>query len=244
MFGVPASNLYGSSFQVDFSNVTERIMSPPPRNGGISSSSASLAVEDADPGRAVQLVPGHHVEVAVERLHVDRHVIRRLRAVDEHRHARARARARSISSTGLMVPERVRHVRHGHEPASARRRAPRTRRACSSPRSSIGTTRSRAPRSSQSICHGTMFEWCSIAEISTSSPARTIVYRGRPDQPGRRSPGHQPDRRRARHGGLRARPQPGEGRPQGPGHLRAVLRQRASCPRTTCSATRAPASSR
>ena len=63
-------------------------------------------------------------------------------------------------------------------------------------------------------------------------------------EPGRRPPGHQPDRGRARHGGLRARPQPREGRPQGPGHRRAVLRQRRWCPRRTCSARRAPASSR
>ena len=42
MSGVPASNLCGSVFQVDFSKVTELIMSPPPRNGGIDSRSASL----------------------------------------------------------------------------------------------------------------------------------------------------------------------------------------------------------
>ena len=36
----------------------------------------------------------------------------------------------------------------------------------SSPRSLIGATRSRAPASPQTICHGTMFEWCSMAEIN------------------------------------------------------------------------------
>ena len=41
MFGVPASNLNGSSFQVDFSKVTEAIMSPPPCHGGIASRSAA-----------------------------------------------------------------------------------------------------------------------------------------------------------------------------------------------------------
>ena len=40
MCGVPASNLYGSTFQVLFSKLTEEIMSPPPRNGGIASSCA------------------------------------------------------------------------------------------------------------------------------------------------------------------------------------------------------------
>ena len=32
---------------------------------------------------------------------------------------------------------------------------------------------SRAPRSWHSSCHGTTFEWCSIAVISTTSPAPT-----------------------------------------------------------------------
>ena len=39
------------------------------------------------------LWPGERVEVAVERLHVDRHVRHRLRAVDQHRDAAARAPA-------------------------------------------------------------------------------------------------------------------------------------------------------
>jgi hypothetical protein len=42
MFGVPASNLYGRSFQVERSKVTLRIMSPPPMNGGIASSRAAF----------------------------------------------------------------------------------------------------------------------------------------------------------------------------------------------------------
>ena len=50
--------------------------------------------------------------------------------------------------------------------------------------------------------------------------------RGLPHRPRRRPPGHQPARGRARHGGLRARPQPRQDGPQGAGHLRALLRQR------------------
>ena len=53
-----------------------------------------------------------------------------------------------------------------------------------------------------------------------------LVDRGRRDRPRRRPPGHQPARRRARHGGLRARPQPRQDRPARPGHRRAVLRRR------------------
>ena len=74
-------------------------MSPPPWNGGIASSSARLAVEHADAGRAVELVPGGDVEVAAERLHVDRHVRRRLRAVDQDRHA-----ARVRDADDLLAP--------------------------------------------------------------------------------------------------------------------------------------------
>ena len=68
-------------------------------------------------------------------------------------------------------------------------------------------------------------------------------HRGLPHRPRRRPPGHQPARRRARHGGLRARPQPRQDGPEGAGHRRAVLRQRAWCPRRTSSARRARASS-
>ena len=52
---------------------------------------------------------------------------------------------------------------------------------------------------------------------------------GRPDRPGRRGrPGPQPARGRARDGRLRARPQPGQDRPEGAGHRRAVLRRGAA----------------
>ena len=44
-----------------------------------------------------------------------------------------------------------------------------------SPSSSMGTDRRRAPFSSHSICQGTMFEWCSSPDTSTSSPARIFV---------------------------------------------------------------------
>ncbi len=49
--------------------------------------------------------------------------------------------------------------------------------------------------------------------------------------------------RRARHGGLRARPQPRQDRSGRAGHRRAVVHRRARCPPRTCSARRAWASS-
>ena len=54
--------------------------------------------------------------------------------------------------------------------------------------------------------------------------------RGRAHRPRRRPQGHQPARRRARHGGLRARPQPRQDRPARPGHRRAVLRPTSRVP--------------
>ena len=55
---------------------------------------------------------------------------------------------------------------------SCGRRAARSNAATSSePSSRIGATTSRAPVRSHSSCQGTMFEWCSSAVISTSSPA-------------------------------------------------------------------------
>ena len=67
--------------------------------------------------------------------------------------------------------------------------------------------------------------------------------RGGADRPGRRAPGHLAARRRARHGGLRARPQPRQDRPARAGHRRAVLQPTSGCRRRTSSARRARASS-
>ena len=39
----------------------------------------------------------------------------------------------------------------------------------------MGMTRSLAPFSSHNICQGTILEWCSIAEMTISSPAFTFL---------------------------------------------------------------------
>ena len=130
-----------------------------------------LPEQHADAGRTVELVPGRDVEVAAERLDVDRHVVRRLRSVDQDRDA-ARVRERDDVLDRIDRAERVGHVRDRRRSWSAARSAARARSTIRAPRSSIGATRSRAPRSSQMICHGTMFEWCSIAEMTISSPGR------------------------------------------------------------------------
>ena len=61
-------------------------MWPPIRNGSIACRRLPPAPEGADPARPAHLVAGDREEVAVERLHVDAHVRRRLRRVaDEDR---------------------------------------------------------------------------------------------------------------------------------------------------------------
>ena len=64
--------------------------------------------------------------------------------------------------------------------------------------------------------------------------ARRPGDRGGQDRSGRRRQGHQPAAGRARHEGLRVRQAPEEARPEGAGHVGAVLRQRARARRTTC----------
>ena len=49
MSGVPASNLYGMSFQSERRRWTSRIMSPPAMNGGIASSSSRRAHSAPEP---------------------------------------------------------------------------------------------------------------------------------------------------------------------------------------------------
>ena len=94
MLPVPASKRPGGAWNVVFSNVTSSIMLPPPCQGGIASSTLALAVDHADAGRGEHLVAGEDEEVAVERLHVDRHVRDRLRAVDQHAWRRGGAPSR------------------------------------------------------------------------------------------------------------------------------------------------------
>ncbi len=78
----------------------------------------------------------------------------------------------TISATGLMVPSAF----ESWVMATSRVRgptSPRNSSILSAPASSIGATRRRAPTDSHSICHGTMFEWCSMADSRTSSPGPT-----------------------------------------------------------------------
>ena len=134
----------------------------PPGTGGIASSCSSRPYSTPIPDGPYTLCPGERVEVAAQVLDVDAAVGGALRAVHEDGDAalvRHVARSRRI---GIPRAERVRDVRDrddlrpGTRGALSRRRAGAPRRRRSGPRAAV------APFSSQTICHGTMFEWCSI----------------------------------------------------------------------------------
>ena len=80
--------------------------------------------------------------------------------------------ASTISRTGLTVPREfatwVMDTKRVRGPSIARYSS-----ITSAPSSSMGTTRSFAPVCSQRSCHGTMFEWCSMWEMTISSPSRS-----------------------------------------------------------------------
>ena len=112
---------------------------------------------------------GEDVEVAVERLHVDRHVRDGLRAVDQHARAVA-VRHRDHLGRRRDGAERVRDLGERHEP---RARAEQLLVLVEEhlPASSTGATRSFAPFSAASCCQGTMLAWCSSQVMTISSPS-------------------------------------------------------------------------
>ena len=114
-------------------------------------------------------MPGEGVEVAIQLLHVHAQVRHRLGAVEQHGDA---------PGVG-QVDDRLDRVDRAQRVGDVGQRdelRPRRQQALELVQeqfagSLIGTTRSRAPFSSQSICQGTMLEWCSIQVMRTSSPA-------------------------------------------------------------------------
>ena len=128
-----------------------------------------FAVEHADPGRAVKLVAGEGVKIAIDVAHVDVEMHRRLRAVEQHRNAARMRDAASTSFAGTSVPSMfdiwvmatslVRGV-SSFSNSSMRKW----------PSSSTGAHLITAPWRSRRKCHGTMLEWCSMIESTISSP--------------------------------------------------------------------------
>ena len=80
----------------------------------------------------------------------------------------------AISRTGLTVPRAFETCVTATTRVRGERMSSRAWRR-NSPALFIGMTRRFARFSWHRICHGTMFEWCSMAETMTSSPACTCV---------------------------------------------------------------------
>ena len=170
MFGVPASNLYGISFQVERSRVTVRIMSPPPMNGCMVSSTSIRPQSTPTPvGPSILCAEKARKSQPSSCTSTGRWGT--LCAPSMSTSAPWSCASRVSSRTGTMVPSAfdmcvtlssfVRSVISFR--ASSR---------SSVPSGSMGMNLSTMPRSSRSSCHGTMFEWCSISESTTSSPSR------------------------------------------------------------------------
>ena len=87
---------------------TSRIISPPPRNGGIASSSSARAQSAPMPLGPQHLVGGERDEVGVPRLHVGGDVRHVLARVDEHERV---VRVRGVGERPDLV-DRAEHVRH------------------------------------------------------------------------------------------------------------------------------------
>ena len=102
--GVPASNFQGMSLKSERRRWTSRIISPPDRKGGIASSSSRRGPQGPRAHRAEHLVAAEGVEVAAQRLHVDRQVGH---APGRRRSGPGRPRrgpCRPSPRTGLIVP--------------------------------------------------------------------------------------------------------------------------------------------
>ena len=80
---IPASNLCGGGANVEWSIQTLSIISPPPRNGGISSSSSRRPHSTPIPVGPQHLVAGEAQEVGPQLLHVNGHMRDRL-GVNQH----------------------------------------------------------------------------------------------------------------------------------------------------------------
>jgi hypothetical protein len=114
-------------------------------------------------------VARERIEVRVEILNIDRKMRDRLRAVDEHRDP-ARMRECDHPLDRVDRAERIRHVHDAHE---FRARVEELLVGVEKELAGVVDRNDAddAPFSSASICHGTMFEWCSRVVRMISSPA-------------------------------------------------------------------------
>src|SRR3990170_1126950 len=167
--GVPASNVYGSSFQVVFPTVTFRIISPPKLKGDILSSSSARPHRTPTPVGPQTLCE----EKARKSQPSTWTSIRRCGApcaASTTMIAPCSCAQAASCSTALIVPSAFETrllattlTRPSFAIASSAS-------SCSSPLPSMGIGRNFARVRFAICCHGTKFEWCSSSVATTTSP--------------------------------------------------------------------------
>ena len=170
--GVPASNLAGSSAGVNPSRRTSEIMLPPPRNGGIASSSASRP-------HSTPMPDGPTILWLLKATKSASHACTSVTLCGTYWQASTIAIAPAACAasqrrrTGVIVPSTllIAVKLNAFAPSSSCGNVVRS----SWPSAVSGTQRSSMPRSAASMCHGTMLAWCSMCVSTTASPAFMFV---------------------------------------------------------------------
>ena len=172
MAGVPASYFAGTGAVVKPSNVTVSIMLPPPRKGGIASSSSMRP-------QSIPMPDGPHIlwlenaTKSASQAWTSVGLCGTNWQASTIVSAPASWAAAHSSATGGSVPSTLLIAVNDSTLAPSRRR-PRSvvsRR----PSAVSGIQRISMPRSAASMCHGTMLAWCSIWVSTTTSPAVRLV---------------------------------------------------------------------
>ena len=171
--GVPASNLYGNTLYVVFSKLTCSIISPPPSAGGNLSSHSFLPYSTPKP-------VGPYILCALKTKKSQSSCFTSITrcgtdcAPSTQTAAPRSCAKRIISSMGLIVPNTL--LTCAIDTNFVFSLSNSLNATISSDKSSHnGITFSTAPLRSHSICHGTIFEWCSNCDTIISSPCSTIA---------------------------------------------------------------------
>ena len=171
--GVPASNFHGISLGVQPSRRTSRIISPPPRKGGMARAAPrGPTARRCRSGRSI-LWPVKPKKSQPSSVTSVGRWGTYLRAVDQAQ------RTGGVRGVGELADgcQRAEHVRHGRDSREQLRPVEQLVEVGEVERVVVGhrrIQRSSMPRSSCSISHGTRLAWCSIS-VSTTDVALVQV---------------------------------------------------------------------
>ena len=170
--GVPASNLAGTGAAVNPSRRTSAIMLPPPRNGGVASSSSGRP-------HSAPMPDGPHILWLEKAAKSAPHACTSVALCGTYWQASTTARAPAAwaaahsSVTGVSVPSTllIAVTETTLAPSTRRSRSVRS----SWPSAVSGIQRNSMPRSAASWCQGTMLAWCSMCVSTTTSPGERLA---------------------------------------------------------------------